>query len=207
VPASTNHIPGAELVAEQPRLRQEAHRRVRAVRHALGDDGQLQRCIRTVHGRGYRFVAPVDELAGWWGERCRAATSPGAARALIEMNSLVDVPDVLGAAQAPTLVLHRRHDIDASVEEGRYLAEHIPGARFIELEGADHFIAVDPDQILDPVEDFVHGLRDRSGHVRWSRAGGALWTGARRARHGRQPSPLRRLAHCRDRQERRAHLG
>jgi pimeloyl-ACP methyl ester carboxylesterase/DNA-binding winged helix-turn-helix (wHTH) protein len=99
-----------------------------------------------------------DELARWWGERCRAATSPGAARALIEMNSLVDVRDVLGAVQAPTLVLHRRHDVDASVEEGRYLAGHIPGARFIELEGADHFIAVDPDQILDPVEDFVSGL-------------------------------------------------
>jgi hypothetical protein len=99
-----------------------------------------------------------DELARWWGERCRAATSPGAARALIEMNSLVDVRDVLGAVQAPTLVLHRRHDVDASVEEGRYLAGHIPGARFIELDGADHFIAVDPDQILDPVEDFVSGL-------------------------------------------------
>lgn len=100
-----------------------------------------------------------EELARWWGERCRAATSPGAARALIEMNSLVDVRDVLGAVQAPTLVLHRRHDIDSSVEEGRYLAVHIPGARFVELEGADHFIAVDPDQILDPVEDFVQGLR------------------------------------------------
>ena len=99
-----------------------------------------------------------EELARWWGERCRAATSPGAARALIEMNSLVDVRDVLGAVQAPTLVLHRRHDIDSRVDEGRYLAEHIPGARFVELAGADHFVAVDPDQILDPVEDFVRGL-------------------------------------------------
>ncbi len=99
-----------------------------------------------------------EELARWWGERCRAATSPGAARALIEMNTLVDVRDVLGAVQTPTLVLHRRHDIDASVEEGRYLAEHIPGAQFIELDGSDHFVAVDPDQIIDPVEDFVRAL-------------------------------------------------
>jgi hypothetical protein len=83
-----------------------------------------------------------EELARWWGERCRAATSPGAARALIEMNSLVDVRDVLGAVQAPTLVLHRRHDVDANVAEGRYLAERIPGARFIELDGTDHFIAI-----------------------------------------------------------------
>jgi hypothetical protein len=103
-----------------------------------------------------------EELAQWWGERCRAATSPGAARALIEMNSLVDVRDVLDAVQAPTLVLHRRDDVDASVEEGRYLAAHIPGAQFIELDGTDHFIAVDPDQILDPVEEFVRGLESVS---------------------------------------------
>ena len=99
-----------------------------------------------------------EELARWWGERCRAATSPGAARALIEMASLIDVRDVLGAVQAPTLVLHRRDDVDSHVEEGRYLADRIPGARFVELEGTDHFVGVDPDQILDPVEEFVRGL-------------------------------------------------
>jgi pimeloyl-ACP methyl ester carboxylesterase/DNA-binding CsgD family transcriptional regulator len=99
-----------------------------------------------------------EELARWWGERCRAATSPGAARALIEMASLIDVRDVLGAVQAPTLVLHRRDDIDSHIDEGRYLAQRIPGARFIELEGNDHFVGVDPDQILDPVEQFVRGL-------------------------------------------------
>jgi hypothetical protein len=100
-----------------------------------------------------------EALAKWWGERCRAAASPGAARALIEMNSLVDVRDVLASVQAPTLVLHRRNDVDARIEEGRYLARHIPGAHFIELDGADHFVAVDPDQILDPVEDFVGRLQ------------------------------------------------
>jgi hypothetical protein len=111
-----------------------------------------------------RHMCPnADEaLARWWGERCRAATSPGAARALVEMNSLVDVRDVLGAVQAPTLVLHRRDDVDASVEEGRYLAGHIPGAEFVELDGSDHFVAVDPDQILDPVEEFVRGLESVS---------------------------------------------
>ncbi len=111
-----------------------------------------------------RHMCPnADEaLARWWGQRCRAATSPGAARALVEMNSLVDVRPVLGSVQAPTLVLHRRDDIDASVEEGRYIAEHIPGARFVELEGADHFVAVDPDQILEPVEAFVRGLESPS---------------------------------------------
>ncbi|WP_432477134.1 alpha/beta fold hydrolase [Nocardioides sp. GXQ0305] len=107
-----------------------------------------------------RRMAPNadDEMARWWGERCRAATSPGAARALIEMASLIDVREVLGAVRAPTLVLHRRDDIDCHVDEGRYLADRIPGARFVELEGADHFVGVDPDQILDPVEEFVREL-------------------------------------------------
>jgi pimeloyl-ACP methyl ester carboxylesterase/DNA-binding CsgD family transcriptional regulator len=103
-----------------------------------------------------------EELARWWGQRCRAATSPGAARALIEMNTLVDVRDALRAVQAPTLVLHRRHDVDSDVQEGRYLADHIPGARFVELDGTDHFVAVDPDQILDPVEEFVRSLESRA---------------------------------------------
>jgi hypothetical protein len=74
------------------------------------------------------------------------------------MASLIDVRDALGAVQAPTLVLHRRDDIDPHVDEGRYLAEHIPGAQFVELDGTDHFVAVDPDQILDPIEDFVRSL-------------------------------------------------
>ncbi len=99
-----------------------------------------------------------DDLTRWWGERCRAATSPGAARALIEMASRIDVREVLPAVQAPTIVLHRRDDIDAHVDEGRFLADRIPGATFVELDGIDHFVGVDPDQILDPVEDFVRGL-------------------------------------------------
>ena len=109
---------------------------------------------------GLRQMCPnADEaMARWFGERCRAAASPGAARKLIEMNSLVDVTDLLGSVKAPTLVLHRRHDSDSLVEEGRFLAEHIPGARFVELDGADHFVAVDADQIVDQVEPFVREL-------------------------------------------------
>jgi len=98
-----------------------------------------------------------EAMAAWWGERARAAASPGAARALIEMNSLVDVRDVLPAVKVPTLVMHRTADRDSRVEEGRYIAGRIPGARFIELSGGDHFVSVDPDQILDPVEEFVTG--------------------------------------------------
>jgi pimeloyl-ACP methyl ester carboxylesterase len=96
-----------------------------------------------------------EAMARWWEDRCRAAASPGAVRALMEMNSLIDVRDLLPAIRVPTLVVHRGTDFDVKVEEGRYIAARIPGARFVELPGADHFVAVDPDQILDVVEPFL----------------------------------------------------
>jgi class 3 adenylate cyclase len=95
------------------------------------------------------------ELARWWGERARAAASPGAARALVEMNSQIDVRDVLPAIHVPTLVVHRAGDVDVAVEEARYLAARIPSAQLVELPGVDHFVAVEPDAILDAVEPFV----------------------------------------------------
>ena len=51
-----------------------------------------------------------DAMARWWGERCRAAASPGAVRALLEMNSLIDVRALLPAIHVPTLVVHRGTD-------------------------------------------------------------------------------------------------
>ena len=96
-----------------------------------------------------------DATARWWGERCRAAASPGAIRALNEMNSLIDVRSLLSAIRVPTLVVHRGTDYDVRVEEGRYIAERIPGARFVELPGRDHFVGVNPDQVLDVVEPFL----------------------------------------------------
>ena len=96
-----------------------------------------------------------EAMARWWGERCRAAASPGAITALMEMNSRIDVRALLPAIRVPTLVVHRGTDYDVRVEEGRYIAERIPGARFVELPGADHFVAIDPDQILDAVEPFL----------------------------------------------------
>ena len=101
-----------------------------------------------------------EELARWWGARARAAASPAAARRLIETNSLIDVREVLPTIRVPTLVLHRSGDTDVRVEEGRYIAWRIPGARFVELPGSDHFVAIDPDQIVDEVSAFVATLGD-----------------------------------------------
>jgi pimeloyl-ACP methyl ester carboxylesterase len=95
----------------------------------------------------------------WWRRRARAAASPGAAKALILMNSNIDVRSILPTIHVPTLVLHRTGDRDSRPEEGRYVAERIPGARFVELEGDDHVPWIDPDQILDEVEEFLTGVR------------------------------------------------
>ena len=107
-----------------------------------------------------RLMCPSadDDMARWWGQRARAAATPSTVRSLIAMNSLVDVRDVLSSVRVPTLVLHRRGDRDSLLEEGRYLAAHIAGARFVELPGADHFVAVDPDQILDHVAAFISAV-------------------------------------------------
>jgi class 3 adenylate cyclase len=95
----------------------------------------------------------------WWAARARASASPGAARDLILMNSQIDTRQVLSAISVPTLVLHRTGDLDSRVEEGRYIAERIPGARFIELRGDVHVPVIDGDQILDEVEEFLTGTR------------------------------------------------
>ena len=106
-------------------------------------------------------MAPSADAAmqRWWATRARAAASPGAARDLILMNSQIDVREILPTIRVPTLVLHRTGDRDARVEEGRYIAERIPGARFVELAGVDHFVAVDADEIVDEVEEFLTGVR------------------------------------------------
>ena len=107
-----------------------------------------------------RMGANVDEaLSDWWLRRARAAASPGAARDLILMNSQIDVRLVLPTIAVPTLVLHRTGDRDSKVEEGRYLAEHIPDAQFVELPGDDHLPWSNGDQIIDEIEEFLTGVR------------------------------------------------
>ncbi len=91
---------------------------------------------------------------------CRRSASPGAAAALLRMNSQIDIRGILGAVRVPTLVLHRTGDRDAKVEESRYIAERIQGARFVELPGEDHLIWTgDQDALLGEVEEFLTGVR------------------------------------------------
>jgi class 3 adenylate cyclase len=95
-----------------------------------------------------------------WASYERRATSPGAYRSLMKMNADTDIRDVLGSVRVPTLILHRSGDIPIRVEHGRYLAEHIAGARYVELSGDDHFFWVgDAAAIFDEVEEFLTGHR------------------------------------------------
>jgi len=90
----------------------------------------------------------------------RRATSPGAYRSLMNMNADSDVRDVLASIRVPTLILHRSGDIPFRVGHGRYLSEHIAGARYVELPGDDHFFWVgDTAAIFDEVEEFLTGRR------------------------------------------------
>ncbi len=101
----------------------------------------------------------ADFKAGW-GRFERLSVSPGGARKLIGMIEDIDVRDVLSTVNVPTLVIHRRGDQVISVSAGRYMAEHIAGARFVELEGKDHFIWTEgSDAYLDEIEHFVTGAR------------------------------------------------
>jgi class 3 adenylate cyclase len=90
----------------------------------------------------------------------RRAASPGAAAALLRMNSYIDIREVLPTIRVPTLVLHRAGDHDVNVAEGRYLASKVPGAKFVELAGDDHWISAgDVDAIADEIEEFLTGTR------------------------------------------------
>ncbi len=105
-------------------------------------------------------VASDPRFREWWAEYLRMGASPGAAVALTKMNAEIDVRHVLPSIRVPALVIHRAGDECLKVEEGRYVAERIPGAKYVELPGVDHLPFVgDQDAILDEVEEFLTGVR------------------------------------------------
>lgn len=106
-------------------------------------------------------TADDDVTRRWWRRWFQASASPGAVQALRAMNRQIDVRHVLPAIRVPTLVLHRVGDEDVLLAEGRYLADHIPGAEMVELAGVDHGWWVGSAQIADEVERFLRGIWDR----------------------------------------------
>jgi len=134
-------------------------------------DWAIKREERLAHtwenwGDGSRIVglAPRSSsdprLRDWFARLERLAASPGTAARLMQMNADVDVRAVLGSIQAPTLVLHRAGDKFIDIRHSRYLAEHIPAAKYVELPG-DEAIAFssDSEAVLDELEEFLTGAR------------------------------------------------
>jgi class 3 adenylate cyclase len=80
----------------------------------------------------------------------------------------LDVRRILPAIRVPTLILHRQENTHYRLAYGRYLAEHIPDAKFIELPDADcyPFYAGNSDPILDEIQEFLTGRRERPEHDR-----------------------------------------
>ena len=134
-------------------------------------DWAIKREERLAHtwenwGDGSRIVglAPRSSsdprLRDWFARLERLAASPGTAARLMQMNADVDVRAVLGSIQVPTLVLHRAGDKFIDIRHSRYLAEHIPAAKYVELPG-DEAIAFssDSEAVLDELEEFLTGAR------------------------------------------------
>jgi pimeloyl-ACP methyl ester carboxylesterase len=98
----------------------------------------------------------------------RYGSSPGSLEALERMNIEMDTRDVLAVVSAPTLVVHQRADPWWPVEHGRYLARHIPGAAYVELDGDEHIpTAATAPQLLANVMPFLQ----EAGYARGPRAG------------------------------------
>ena len=129
-----------------------------------GDWADFERSVREDWGRSAREAAlpgSYDEaFLSWYAALMRQGASPRAILLLGEMSRAVDVRPLLSRVAVPTLVMHRVGDRVVEVGNGRYLAQQIPGARWVELAGDDFVLwAGDLDAIADEMEEFLTGRR------------------------------------------------
>ena len=113
------------------------------------------------------FAMPSLELdkafARWAAKFQRAAVTPRMAATYFRYVLGLDARSVLPLIRVPTLVLHRTDYALLKLQHGRYLAEHIAGARLIEVPGRDgYFFAEAADEVLDHIEEFLTGVRRRA---------------------------------------------
>jgi DNA-binding SARP family transcriptional activator/pimeloyl-ACP methyl ester carboxylesterase len=132
------------------------------LRHRLSlleEDDWASAATRDWLGRVAPAILRDPVTLAWYTSYVRRGASPGAARALRLMNTQIDIRDVLATISVPTLVLHRA---DETWRDGsRYMGEHIPGARTVELPGNDHLPwEGDAPSLLDEIERFLAGVRD-----------------------------------------------
>ena len=104
-------------------------------------------------------AAGDERVRQWWARLLRMGASPGANRALQQMNAEMDVRHVLPAIRVPTLILHSIGDRVFPAAASRFMAQQIPGAKFVELPGRDLAWGEDADAIVDEIEEFLTGVR------------------------------------------------
>jgi class 3 adenylate cyclase len=129
--------------------------------------------ILTFWGQGtlLPLIAPSaaqdKRMLSWWASYERLAASPGIAAAFLRIALDVDLRGVLSSIAAPTLIVHRIDDVFASVEHARYLADHIPDARLVELPGRDHpFFVGDGGAIVEAIGEHITGVRPSASYDR-----------------------------------------
>src|SRR5262249_3530251 len=119
--------------------------------------------VETSWGTGKRFemLAPSKkgdiEFQRWWGRWERCGGSPSAIKSFMRMNSEINIDTILPSVHVPSLILHRTEDPNVSIQAGRFLAQHLPHAKLIELEGIDHipWFGDNASQIADMTLDFI----------------------------------------------------
>jgi pimeloyl-ACP methyl ester carboxylesterase/DNA-binding SARP family transcriptional activator len=101
-------------------------------------------------------LAGDPEFRTWFQRYERHAATPHSLRELLAFSAAADVRDLLSSIDVPTLVMHRTGD-RIPIDGGRALADGIPGSRFVELDGDDHYSFVNSDQWFPEVERFLTG--------------------------------------------------
>jgi pimeloyl-ACP methyl ester carboxylesterase len=105
-------------------------------------------------------IANNEDARRAYASYLRLAASPGAALTLLRLQTQIDVRHVLPVIRVPTLVMHGSGDRVTRVEQGRYLAEHIHGAKLVELAGDDHMPAIgNADAVVDEIGEFLTSVR------------------------------------------------
>ena len=131
---------------------------------------------------------------------CARRRHPATVRALMDMNSLVDVRALLPSLNLPTLLVHRTGDQLCPIGGSRWMAGQIAGSTMIELDGADHFVSGNPDQILDAFEPFIAATPKPEHHLALAAvahaSGYSAADGDRHPRRRRRPTSSRRQRRC-----------
>ncbi|MCH8105982.1 MAG: adenylate/guanylate cyclase domain-containing protein [Proteobacteria bacterium] len=119
---------------------------------------------RTEWGSAYGIESRAPSMAEdevfhkWFAKYMRLGGSPSAVINIFKMIQAIDVRDILPTVRVPTLVLHRVGDLVVDIDQGRYLAENIPGAKIVELPGEDHLWWVgDTEALVNEVQVFLTG--------------------------------------------------